>query len=290
VQRCVGCGGALPRLRAGDTTVTCQFCGLTAERVQPPPVVVRWDLVTSVRQLGRGAKLAVVVGLVAAAGVVAFSILRAVRPITEALDSVRQQSDEIRESLRMIAPSELAGIEPGRPRAVDIAGLADGLAALDPIGRLDWVLGIARAWSPDAVLERIEGGPIARDGTANLAADGDALLSYDFVSPQRLADWDREADVRRDAATNYRLELSLAKGGVTARIVRGRPRNVKVPPIEALLAVGDLLARARKNGFPDRAFYVGTLRYLPRVGWHWQLQTPSQREVFPRLRATSTGP
>lgn len=286
VQRCTGCGAALPRGDRDDPAITCRFCGLTIERAQLRPLIVRWDIERSIRQLGRRAKLAVLLGLVVAAGVVAFAILRAARPITDALHSLREQSDKIEESLRPVAPNALATIEPGVWRAVEVTPPKGGLAVFDPVGGMEWVLDVARSWAVDAALEQIEGGPIARDGTMNLAAEGEAFISYEFLAPQRLAQWDREADLRRDVAADYELEVAIAHGRVTARVTRGRPLNVKVPPAGPLLAVGELLARARRNGFPDRPFYVGTLRHSPRQGWQWHLQTPSGRDSFPRLIAT----
>jgi hypothetical protein len=262
-------------------------------------VLVRWDVEKSLGQLGRRARWVLFAGLAVAAGVVAMTALRAVRPITAALDSVREQHEAMQASLRALAPSALPAVEPGRWHTVAVETPTGGLQSFDPVAGLAWVIDVARAWAPDATLERLEGGPLARDGTVDVAArraaepagagsntGTDAVLSYRFLSPRRLAEWDRAADARRDLTADFRLELVIARGSVTASVTRGRPLNVTVPTAVPLLPLRDVLSRARAQGFPDRPFYAGSLSHRPTEGWTWRLATPSGRESFAPLPAS----
>lgn len=285
-HRCEGCGGPLPEPDAETPALTCPFCGLVTELTDRPAPVVSWDLEASARQAGSKVTLALRIGVAIAALVVAFTILRVVRPVTDALDTVRRQSDDLRESMRDIAPDELATLEPGGPRGVLASPPPNGFAAFDPVKQLDWVMTFARAWARDATLERIEGGPIAPGGTVDLSGQVEAALSYRFLSPERAAAWRRDADRVRDLEVDYRLELIIARAKVAADVTRGRPTSAEAPPMEPLLAMANLLDRARaQKGFLDRPYYLGDLVYYASNGWVWRLKTLSGRETLPLIRA-----
>ena len=60
---------------------------------------------------------------------------------------------------------------------------AGGYGAVDAVAALPWALAIAQAWQGDARLERIDVTRLRPDGTVNLQDDGEASLTYRFVSP-----------------------------------------------------------------------------------------------------------
>jgi hypothetical protein len=276
----------LPEPAEGERSVACGFCGLVTEWPdRPPPVVVRWDLEATTRQLGRKARLALRLGILVAAGVVAFSILRAVRPITEALDSINEQAAQFQERERPVKPEALATLRPNERRRLEIAPPDGGFERFDPVARLDWVRTIARAWVVDAALDRIEAGPIAPGGTVDLSGGTEASVEYRFLSPSRIATWQKEADLEPNAEADYALSLDLIAGTVLAIVQRGRPLYEQVPPSEDLMPLRDLLARARSRAeFPDRPFYAGHVTYVVPEGWLWSFQTLSGRDRVPMVR------
>jgi hypothetical protein len=286
-HRCDGCGGPLPEPDVDTPALTCPFCGLVTElKDRPAPVVVSWDLETSARQAGSRIKLALRLGVALAAVVVAFVVLRALRPMTDAIDDVRRQGEEIRESMREVAPHELAALEPGVARPVVVDPPPGGFAAFDPVVRLDWVLPIAKAWKSDATLERIDGGPITTSGTIDLSSQAEAAVSYRFLSAERIAAWTRDADRVRNLEVDYRLELVVARAKAAATVTRGRPMSIQVPPTESLMPMPELLSRARTQaGFVDRPAYLGELVHYSPNGWVWRLATLSGRERLPMIRA-----
>jgi hypothetical protein len=74
---------------------------------------------------------------------------------------------------------------------------------------------------------------------------------------------------------------------VTAYVNRGRPSSRDLPPLKVdALRLGDAIAAAKRGrGFVEYPFYSGYLIYLEREGWVWYLQSLSQRETLPRVRA-----
>lgn len=286
-HRCGGCGAALPPPDDEARSLTCRFCGLTTELPdRPAPVVVRWDLDATTRQLGRKVKLVLIVGLLAAAAVVAWTVLRAVRPITEALDSMSEQARRLEATQKPIPIETLATIEPGTRWIIDAPAPPGGWATFDAVARLDWARGLARRWAGDARLERLEAGPIAPNGTVDLSGGVESSVRYRFLSPARMASWKAEADLKPNVEADYALSFDLIGGTVMAIVQRGRPLYEVVPPDEDLLSVADLLARARaKPGFPDRPFYSGHVTYLEPEGWLWSLQTLSGTDRVPMVRA-----
>jgi hypothetical protein len=290
-RRCAGCGGPLPDSPAGAATVTCPFCGivndLPSRAPAPQPIVVTLDVGKAAAQLGRGAKIAVGIGLGVAGLVIAFGVLRAVRPITGALEDVRRQADAMDERMRALAPAELATVGESGWRAVTAPAPPGGWTAFDPVRGLGWATTIARAWAGDATLTRIDVSRASAAGVVNLAGELEDSVGYRFVSPARIADWERRADREVNAQAAYELMMRIAREKVTANVVSGRPstreRTVRDPDS---LPLAEVLARARKNArFGDYPFYAGYLIHLDREGWVWYLSSLSGRESMPRVRA-----
>jgi hypothetical protein len=294
-RRCQGCGAPLPDITGDDEpTTTCRFCGLVNERPVSSasrPIVVTLDVGGTTRQLGKGAKVGFVVAVVGVASVIGLGLWRAVRPFGEAIDSFNQQAEEIRERLRPVALEELASLPPGDWRQLQVDSPPGGFSSLDPVAALEWAKGLARAWRDDVVLDRIELGPFTAAGTIDVsggsAAAEEASVEFRFVSPSKLAEWDREADRRQDADVDYLVRLLLVRSAVSVAVDRGRPASIASAPDERLLPLAELMARVRdQTRFPDRPFYAGFVIYQEQVGWVWHLRTLSGRDQIPGVRAS----
>jgi hypothetical protein len=284
--RCQGCGGPLPEAPQDGSTITCPFCGIVNEAAARPSVTVKLDVREAAAHLGSRVKLAIGLGLAGVALVVAFGVLRAVRPITDALDEVRQQSDAMKEAIRPLAPAELTSLTEGGWRHVQAQPPPSGWTAFDPVVGMEWASGIARAWAADAVLTRLEVTRVAADGTLDLTGSLGDAAEYQFVSPSRIADWEHRANREVDARAVYGLTMRVAEQHVTANVRRGRPRSSTPLPPADTLPLRDVFSRARKQpSFAEHPFYTGQLTYLPKEGWVWHFQSLSQRERIPRVRA-----
>lgn len=288
-RRCAGCGGPLPVSPPDARIVTCEFCATVNDL---PGADAGGRIVLDLRGTGaplsRAAKRAIRIGIGLAALVVAFGILRAIRPITETIEQVNQQAADMNELLRPLAPAELAKLETGGWRTVQADAPPSGWAAFDPVRGIEWASGVARAWAADARLTRIDVSRVSAEGLMNLSAEGEDRVGYRFVSPARIAGWDARADREVNAQAVYGLTLELARERVRANVTRGRPGHrdrVSLPPPDSL-PLGELLARAKRSRrFSEYPFYAGYLTHLDRDGWVWYLSSLSRRETLPRVRA-----
>jgi hypothetical protein len=286
-RRCSACGGPLPEGGGHDTTITCSFCGMVNEvSADTPRIIVNLNAGDTVRYVGSYVKLAIglSIGLTIIGVIVA--IVVAMRSFTTAIDVVRHDSSPVRMVTRGITMSDLPKLAERGYRTLDAPPPPGGWTSFDPVVGVGWVSQIARAWTADARLERIDLTLIAADGTADLTTDRDETVGYRFVSPSRIAQWRAIADSVVDAQIAYELFIRVGRQQVSVYAHSGNPGKDDAPPGLDGLPLRDLLTRARRTDrFPELPFYTGFLLYLDRMGWVWNFQSLSRRESIPSVRA-----
>ena len=142
-----------------------------------------------------------------------------------------------------------------------------------------------------APLDRIDVDRLRPDGTVNAADDGDAEVTYRFVSPSRIADYRRARDLRADAETTYELWVIAKNGAASVQAISGKPSlpdDPSAPFVAPFPTAGPLttvLPAARtQRGWIEKPFYSGYMVHLRDEGWVWYLSTLG-RESEPRVRA-----
>lgn len=169
-------------------------------------------------------------------------------------------------------------------RPLEVGPPANGFARFDPVAELPWASTIARAWSKDARLDRIDASRIRPDGTVDLAADPEAEVMYRFVSPARAAEYWRQADVQTNARAEHEFWVIASKGLTLGQLLTSRPSKDVGPPPPQVLTLAQTMQRSRRNR-PERPFYKGYMVHSGVEGWVWYLSTLSGRENVPRVRA-----
>lgn len=274
-------------------TVRCPFCGSTLAPTRTlsaagAPVVIDLRRVTRAgATAARWVALGFVLVLLATGGI-----------LWVALGSARQGLARVPASLVRPAPSR----PPARPAARRLAELADltradawqrldlaapagGFAAFDPVAELSWATTIGQAWRRDALLERIDVVRLRPDGTLNLADDEEASAMFRFVSPQAVADFERQARLSTRVEAETGLFVKLAGGVVTALVVEARGDDLPPDFPADALALRELLPRLRRDPrFAELPFLSGYLIRLDAEGWVWYL-SPLGGVSLPRARA-----
>jgi hypothetical protein len=170
-------------------------------------------------------------------------------------------------------------------RPLEVPAPAGGFQRFDPVAEIPWATRIARAWSKDARLERIDASHIRPDGTLDLAADPEAEVMYRFVSPSRIADYWRQADVTSDVRAEHEFWVMAARGLTQGQLLTSRPPSRDAPPPSPeVLTLAKTMERSRRAR-PERPFYKGYMIHSGGEGWVWYLSTLSGRENVPRVRA-----
>jgi hypothetical protein len=168
---------------------------------------------------------------------------------------------------------------------------AGGYANFDAVVQLPWAVTIAQAWAGDARLQRIDVGRVHPDGLVNAQDDGEAEVTYRFVSA------DRVEELRRRADLSSKAELPTE---FWVRVQNGTPQVIAPATMAAMLHVRDLdgpppahpqalsLAETfkRLTGSPrfSAPFYRGYLIFLKNEGWVWYFSALSGSSL-PRVRA-----
>jgi len=250
------------------------------------PAVIKLDIGHGAARIGRYVTLTIGLAVAGAALGVGIAIWSAVRPITDAVNEVREQAETARKANRPLTLSELRSFAGGGWRQVEAPPPPGGWAAFDPVAAVEWAQQIAHAWAADARLTRIDVSRVSAEGTANLDGSGEDTVGYRFVSPERVAEWERKADREVNAQVAYELMMQVSRQQVTASVQRGRPSSGAVPPAFEGLSLRDLLARAQASPrFIEHPFYAGFITHIDREGWVWRLQSLSGRDSLPRVRA-----
>lgn len=289
-RRCQGCGAALPAADDGRATLTCSFCGMTTDLATAASgaTIVRVDLRQHAPGLRRAIVAFVLVGTALTIAVAGFILAGVIWTTKTAIEEAQQPVATVDPGPKVWPMRELAASAGAGWHEIQVDPPPGGWAAFDPAKQLSWAMGIARQWAPDAALTRIDLFRAAADGTVNLAGGPDDKVGYRFMSPGRVAEWARAADVLTSAQAAHSLMLQISEQKVTANIQTGRPSDdVKAPPVPPdSLSLTYLLAAARKHrAFVDRPFYTGYLIHLEPEGWVWYFQTLSGRNSIPRVRA-----
>ena len=275
VRKCASCAAPLGAVDWDAPSVACEFCGAVNE----PTVLQRGAHQVHIvfdASMGRGVRRASSAGafvglfvtlvVLAGAGAAVFGVWKGLpgRP--------------------GLAVANLAGLIPGGRQKVEVAPPAGGYAALDPVAALPWASTIARRWSADARLERIDATRIGPAGVVDAAGDPDGEVIYRFVSPSRAEAYFKEADVRSGARAQSEMWVVVARGGASTQAVTSTPSSARaVPPVPRVLSLADTLARNRTR-VGDR-HYKGYMIHSGTEGWVWYLSTLSGRESLPRIRA-----
>jgi hypothetical protein len=188
--------------------------------------------------------------------------------------------------MRTLSLGELSTLSERGYRQVDVKAPPGGWTAFDPVEGLPWISEVARAWSADARLTRIDLGLIASNGMADLTSDRQDILGYRYSSPARIAEWQRIADREVNASVPYELMIRVAQHQILVYVHSGRPPREALPPALEGIPLHDVLTRARQSTkFPEHPFYSGFLIHLDRMGWVWRFQSLSQRDSIPWVRA-----
>src|SRR5262245_37829581 len=95
-------------------------------------------------------------------------------------------------------------------------------AGFDAIAALPWALTIAQAWVNDARLDRVDVVRVQPDGLLNVADDQEAEVIYRFVSPERIRELRRRADVSANATVQTEFWVRV-KGGQTSVLAPTTP-------------------------------------------------------------------
>jgi hypothetical protein len=274
--------------------IRCSYCGTINEpTVMPSPEpesfqgVSRPTLRVSGRSLGWFVGTMVLVPLLGAlAGIAAavYGVWMSFRVGREAsrVPLVRQ--------LTTLTVADLPRLHETGRKPLDVGAPPGGYGGFDGLEQLPWAAAIARAWSQDARIDRVDLHHVHPDGVVDAAADPEAEVLYRFKSPARIAGFWQDADThgKRDCECEFWV---VAKQGQTAvQLITGRPSEGTLPPPPvAALTVRKLFERARSR-LPGKPLYDAYLIYEGRSGWVWYLQTLSHRDNIPQFRASDGRP
>jgi hypothetical protein len=272
--------------------VTCRFCGVVNERAQAG--VPLTHAAPSGRRPGASAGTAIAVVVVAIVVVmlgwaawVVDSAVSTTRTVTTALTREASEATAAAAARATLAPADLASLDGnGGWRTIAVTPPPGDWSHVDPVTAVAWAREVARAWSPDALLHRVDVKQVAADGTIDLTT-ADAELGFRYVSPARIAAWEAEADRKGDVEGVYGLMMIVRAREARVLVERGRPDGSRYPAEGAAsLPMAELLARARRNrAWMPKPFYQGYLIRLDDEGWVWYLGSLSGRDSLPRVRA-----
>ncbi len=311
-RRCEGCGSPLPEAPVNARTITCEFCGVVhdvsasglSSAAAAPGVSARAQVRPAVRPQvapagGPGVRPAVrpaakgsffaVFAIFAAVAVTTAVVVwswHRMLPMLGAIDEMNRNAGRTPVPTATLAMRDLPTLAEPTYRALIAPAPPTGWTGFDPVVGVAWASEIARAWAPDARLTRIDLGPIASDGSADLTADREEVVGYRFASPARIAQWQQIADRQADATSPFELFIRVAGKQVGVYVHNGRPPSEALPPTLDSLPLRDVLAHVRRSGrFPDRPFYTGFLIHESRIGWVWTFQSLSGHDTVPIVRA-----
>jgi hypothetical protein len=288
VRKCASCGAPLGEIAEDATSVPCEFCGAVNEPTIMQRGVHRVHVVldasvgrTVRRATAAGAVVSAFVGLVTLAGIGA-----GIFGLWTGLHSAFPQQVPRLPGVKALTPAKLAELLPVRDRqVVEVAAPAGGYALLDPVAQIPWALAIAQGWAKDARLERIDVTGLAPHGLVDASRGSEGEVMYRFVSPARIEQYWKEADVRTDVRAQGEMWVIAKGGGALVQTLTSPPsRGATVSPAPSVLRMADLLERSRSR-LPPRPYYKGYMIFSGGEGWVWYLSTLSGRESIPRIRA-----
>jgi len=242
-----------------------------------------------------GARLAVLVFLAAIlvpAGLMIYSAVRGGESLVRtAADAITAAATTGRAAPATLTLKDLDDLSPGY-HTLDATAPPSGYASFDAITSLPWALTIAQAWVNDARLDRVDLVRVHPDGLMNVADDQDAEVTYRFVSPDRIRELRRRADLSANATVQTEFWVRV-KGGQASVIAPTTPaallalREHEGIPAEhprALPLAATFTKLATRPQF-KAPLYNGYLLHLEDEGWVWYFSTLSG-ESLPRVRST----
>jgi hypothetical protein len=296
--KCPSCGAPV-EFEEIAPLARCPFCGstLAATSGLSRQVGVTIDLRRG-RPAGRNAVKAVVATLLVVFAGTGLLLWFSIRTVGRAVDAtVRPVERAIPEGKRPLPVERLASLGALGDTfgwvTIGAAPPPGRLDALDPVAALPWAVTIAQAWAGDATLTRVDVERLRPDGTVNVADDAEASVGFRFLSPAKIADYDRRAELSKKVESDFELMLRLERGelrglvstgAIRSMLGRGRELAGSLPAYPRSLALPELLDRARRGGHPQAPFLSGYLIHLENEGWVWYLSTLGG-ESLPRVRA-----
>jgi hypothetical protein len=186
---------------------------------------------------------------------------------------------------------DLDDLGPGY-HTLDTAPPAGGYAGFDAVAALPWALTIAQAWVTDARLDRIDVVGVQPDGLIDLADDREAEVTYRFVSPDRIKELRRRADLSANAnvQTEFWVRVKSSQQSVIApttpaALLAFRDHEALPPEGPRALPLGATFEKLAARPQFNAAFYKGYLLYAEGEGWVWYFSTLSG-ESLPRVRSS----
>jgi hypothetical protein len=299
---CKGCGAPLPGTDDLQLQVTCRFCGVVNERTQAGVPLTHVEIQVHPEHgtaggAGKAVAAIVIVVVLVIVGSVAWtvsstistarSVATAVGVATSEAGALARRGANNTGAKALLDRSELSSLGGNTGwRLVKVDAPPGGWSRVDPVAAAAWARDIAQPWSPDALLYRIDVKKVGDDGLVDLTSE-DAEVGFRWVSPARIAAWEKEADLKGDVEGIYGLLMVVSKGEMRILVERGRPDVDRYPKRAAeSIPMATLLSHARTGkGWVTRPFYQGYLIQLRDEGWVWYLNSLSGRDSLPRVRA-----
>ena len=212
--------------------------------------------------------------------------------VRTAADAITAAATTGRAAPATLTLTDLDDLSPGY-HTLDAAPPSSGYASFDAIGALPWAVTIAQAWVGDARLDRIDVVRVQPDGLIDVADDREAEVTYRFVSPDRVKELRRRADLSANA--NVQTEFWVrVKGGQASVIAPTTPAALLAfRDHEGAAARAPQRAAARRDIRQACGVVRSSMRRFTRAicctlegeGWVWYFSTLSG-EPLPRVRST----
>jgi hypothetical protein len=296
-RQCAGCAAPLAPAEPG-TSVRCTVCGLVNDPAAAAPQVLSTapaGALSTVRVYLPGARLAFLVFFLAILVPVGLMVYSAVRGgeslVRTAADAISAAATTGRTAPTSVTLSDLDDLSPGF-HPLEVTPPPSGYESLDAVAVLPWAVTIAQAWADDARLERIDVDRLHPDGVVNVADDNEAEVTYRFVSPERIRELRRRADLSANAQVQTEFWVRVQNGQPTvvapttpAALQAFRDHEGLPPEHPRALPLATTFARLATRTEFKAPFYKGYLLHVESEGWVWYFSTLSGQSL-PRVRST----
>ncbi|MEO8274929.1 MAG: zinc ribbon domain-containing protein [Thermoanaerobaculia bacterium] len=309
--KCPSCGAPL-EFDDDSVITTCSHCGAslaptqflkTGRKPKAPQIqVVRVEVP---RYIVRPRKRSLAATIAALLMVAVFALLISMRS-----QSVQRSLRETFNATRSSFPANAKTLLERKEVPLPVAKLAEPgfsgrhqlasappmtpFAAFEPVSNLPWALSIAQVWSKDVKLERLDVDRVRPDGTTNVQDDGDASVTYRFVSPSRVLALLERRNLEKDPHGDQEFWVEIEGGQVYANEISTMavftdddtvaevkrltwPRSVSLKEIVPTVT--------RRKGMQSLPFFNGYLIFIEDEGWSWYISTLSGSPDIPRIRA-----
>jgi hypothetical protein len=244
-----------------------------------------------------GARLAMAVFLAAIlvpAGLMIYSAVRGGEPLVlvrTAADAITAAATTGRAAPAALTLEELGDLSPGY-HTLETPPPPSGYASFDAVIAMPWAQAIAQAWVGDARLDRVDVAGVRPDGLIDVAKDQDAEVTYRFVSPDRIKELRRRADLSANAnvPTEFWIrvksgEASVVAPATPAALLAFRDHEGLAPEPPRALPLAAMFTKLTTRSPFKAPFYRGYLMYTEGEGWVWYFSTMAG-ETLPRVRST----